>query len=336
MKWNSEQLAWLIRRHAVEMTHVSGGSHIGAILSVADIVAVLYADVMHYRPEEPDWQERDRFILSKGHAGASIYAALAEVGFFPTEELKTHYQDGSRLSGHVSHYLPGVDLSTGSLGHGLSVACGMAYAAKKDGDTSHRVFVVLGDGECDEGSVWEAALFANHFRLNNLVAVVDHNHMQSLDFNENTLELEDLGAKWRAFGWNVLEINGNDHEALHAAFARVEAERDDTRKPTVIIAHTVKGYGVSFMQNDILWHYRFPHDGWEYDMAVTELHRAKPEGVADPYTPDGIHNPVYPGPYDDIGNDHTFSLTWKPGYPEQMRRVEVVLHGHAVYKEQKK
>ena len=325
MKWNSEQLAWLIRRHAVEMTHLSGGSHIGAILSVADIVAVLYADVMHYRPEEPDWQERDRFILSKGHAGASIYAALAEVGFFPTEELKTHYQDGSRLSGHVSHYLPGVDLSTGSLGHGLSVACGMAYAAKKDGDTSHRVFVVLGDGECDEGAVWEAALFANHFRLNNLVAVVDHNHMQSLDFNENTLELEDLGAKWRAFGWNVLEINGNDHEALHTAFARVEAERDDTRKPTVIIAHTVKGYGVSFMQNDILWHYRFPHDGWEYDGAVAELHRQKPSGVTDPYTPHGVPAPVRPEVGDDPNDDHTFSRTWHPRYPEPMRRVEAAV-----------
>ena len=161
------------------MTHLSGGSHIGAILSVADIMAVLYADVLKIDPENPKSPDRDRFILSKGHAGASVYAALAENGFFPVEELKTHYQNGSRLSGHVSHHLPGVDFSTGSLGHGLSAATGMAYAAKKD-KKSHKVYVVLGDGECDEGSVWEAALFANHNELGNLVAIIDHNKMQSM------------------------------------------------------------------------------------------------------------------------------------------------------------
>ncbi|SFB66270.1 transketolase [Ruminococcus albus] len=323
MKKTSEQLAWLIRRHGIEMTHLSGGSHIGAIMSVADVVAVLYADVMKYRPEEPKWQDRDRFILSKGHAGASIYAALAEEGFFPVEELKTHYQNGSRLSGHVSHHLPGVDFSTGSLGHGLSAAVGMAYAAKKDKNENHKVYVVLGDGECNEGSVWEAALFANHFRLNNLVAIVDHNHMQSLDFNENTLEIEDFGAKWKAFGWNVVEINGNDHNELKAAFRYAdENSKIAEHKPTVIIANTIKGYGISFMQNDILWHYRFPHDGWEYDTAVNELHKVKPDGIIDPYTPNGIENPVMPTEDDDIGNDHTFSSTWNTTYPEIMRRVE--------------
>lgn len=318
----SEQLAWKIRRHGVEMTHLSGGSHIGAIMSVADIMAVLYADVLKYDPKNPKWEGRDRFILSKGHAGASVYAALAENGFFEVEELKTHYQNGSRLSGHVSHHLPGVDFSTGSLGHGLSAGVGMAYAAKKDGK-HHRVFVVLGDGECDEGSVWEAALFANHFRLNNLVAIVDHNHMQSMDFQENTLEIEDFGSKWKAFGWNVLEIDGNNHEELKKAFEKAEENRkDSSHKPTVIIANTIKGYGVSFMRNDILWHYRFPHDGWEYDCAVNELHQNKPEGVEDPYTPNGIENPVLPNEKDDINNDHTFSYTWHTTYPEQMRRVE--------------
>lgn len=322
MKYSSEQLAWLIRRHGIEMTHLSGGSHIGAILSVADIVAVLYSDVMKYDCNVPEWSERDRFILSKGHAGASIYAALAENGFFDVEELKTHYQNGSRLSGHVSHHLPGVDFSTGSLGHGLSAGTGMAYAAKKDGK-DHKVYVVLGDGECDEGSVWEAALFANHFRLNNLVAIVDHNHMQSLDFQENTLEIEDFGSKWKAFGWNVIEINGNSHSELKAAFAKAdENSKAPEHKPTVIIANTIKGCGVSFMQNDILWHYRFPHDGWEYDTAVTELHANKPEGVTDSYTPDGIKDPVLPAENDDIGNDHTFSYTWNTTYPEKMRRVE--------------
>lgn len=318
----SEQLAWKIRRHGIEMTHLSGGSHIAAILSVADIIGVLYTEVLHVDPNRPEWDERDRFILSKGHAGASIYAALAENGFFPVEELRTHYQNGSRLSGHVSHHLPGVDFSTGSLGHGLSAAAGMAYAAKKDGKT-HKVYVVLGDGECDEGSVWEAALFANHFRLNNLVAIVDHNRMQSLDYSENTLELEDFGSKWRAFGWNVIEINGNDHAELREAFRRADAvAAGESHKPTVIIADTIKGCGISFMERDILWHYRFPHDGWEYDCAINELHAKKPEGVEDIYTPKGIQHPVLPTEADADPGDHTLTLTWKPSYPEQMRRVD--------------
>lgn len=310
MKKTSEQLAWLIRRHGIEMTHLSGGSHIGAVLSAADILAVLYADILRYDPEDPEWDGRDRFIMSKGHAGAAVYAALAESGFFAPAELKTHYQNGSRLSGHVSHHLPGVDLSTGSLGHGLCAAAGMALAAKQDGK-HHRVFAVLGDGECDEGSVWEAALFANQYRLENLVAIIDHNHMQSLDTCEKTLELEDFGAKWRAFGWNVIELNGHDHNALRSALTDT---RSAGHKPTVVIANTVKGKGVSFMENDILWHYRFPHDGWEYDGAVTELHAAKPAGVEDPYTPDGIADPVKPGPDADIGNDHTASAGWHPTY----------------------
>ena len=310
MKKTSEQLAWLIRRHGIEMTHLSGGSHIGAVLSAADILAVLYADILRYDPEDPKWDGRDRFIMSKGHAGAAVYAALAESGFFAPAELKTHYQNGSRLSGHVSHHLPGVDLSTGSLGHGLCAAAGMALAAKQDGK-HHRVFAVLGDGECDEGSVWEAALFANQYRLENLVAIIDHNHMQSLDTCEKTLELEDFGAKWRAFGWNVIELNGHDHNALRSALT---GTRNAGHKPTVVIANTVKGKGVSFMENDILWHYRFPHDGWEYDGAVTELHAAKPAGVEDPYTPDGIADPVKPGPDADIGNDHTASAGWHPTY----------------------
>lgn len=219
----SIQLAWLIRRHGIEMTHLSGGSHIASVMSVADIIAVLYADILEYDPARPEWDGRDRFIMSKGHAGAAVYAALAESGFFDVGELRSHYADGSRLSGHVSHYIPGVDFSTGSLGHGLSAAAGMALAAVQDGKP-HRVFAVLGDGECDEGSVWEAALFANHYRLENLVAVIDHNRMQSLDYCENTLELEDLGAKWRAFGWNVIRLDGHDHNALRSALADTHNE----------------------------------------------------------------------------------------------------------------
>ena len=273
---NSQELAWRIKRHGVEMTHLSGGSHIGSILSVADIVGVLYAGAAEIRPEEPEWDGRDRIILSKGHAGAAIYAALAERGFFDVDELRTHYADGSRLSGHVSHKdVPGVDLSTGSLGHGLSVGAGMAYAAKKDGKR-HRVFVILGDGECDEGSVWEAAMVANHYRLGNLVAIIDHNRMQSLDFCENTIALEPFADKWRAFGWNTIKLDGHDHEALHRAFEGCRG----SEKPTVIIAETIKGKGISFMEQDILWHYRFPHEGEEYDGAVAELEAQRPQAPA--------------------------------------------------------
>lgn len=305
MRKNSEELAWLIRRHGIEMTHLSGGSHIGAILSVADIVAVLYRNILKYDANNPKWEERDRIIFSKGHAGAAIYAALAESGFFNVGELKTHYQNGSRLSGHVSHYLPGIDLSTGSLGHGLPVAAGMAYASKKE-NKNHRVFCILGDGECNEGSVWEAVMFANQYELNNLVAIVDRNKMQSLDFCENTMKLNPLKNKFENFGWNAIEIDGHNHEELTKSL-----EKSDTSKPTMIIANTTKGKGVSFMENNILWHYRFPHDGWEYDQAIIELHRVKPENVVDAYTPNGIENPEYPTEKDEINKDYTLSATWK-------------------------
>ena len=276
----SEQLAWLIRRHGVEMTHISQGSHIGAIFSVADIVAVLYNDVANVCPENFKDENRDRVILSKGHAGAAIYAALAEKGFFDREELKTHYADGSRLSGHVSHKgVPGVEFSTGSLGHGVCVAAGMALGAKLD-KKPYYTYAIIGDGECDEGSVWEMALFANHFKLNQLVVIVDHNKMQSLDFCENTLSLAPFADKWKSFGWNVLEVDGHNHDELRNALNSAKQSDD---KPTVIIANTVKGKGVSFMEYDILWHYRFPHDGEEYDGALKELHTAMPQGVVDPY-----------------------------------------------------
>ena len=271
----SLELAWKIRRHGIDMTHISKGSHIGSILSVADIIAVLYSDIVKFDNKKPKWDERDRVILSKGHAGAAIYAALAESGFFDVKELKTHYADGSRLSGHVSHKIPGIDLSTGSLGHGLSVGTGMALAGKKN-KKDYRVFVILGDGECDEGSVWEAALFANHYRLDNLVAIVDHNHMQSLDFCDKTIELSPFADKWKAFGWNVKEIDGHNHNELREALRNTENENS---KPTVIIANTIKGKGISFMENNILWHYRFPHEGEEYDCAIRELELQKPKGL---------------------------------------------------------
>ena len=313
---NSEQLAWKIRRHGVEMTHLSGGSHLGSILSVADIMAVLYTDVLKVDPQNPDNANRDRFILSKGHAGAAVYAALAETGFFDVAELVTHYQNGSRLSGHVSHYVPGVDLSTGSLGHGLPVGVGMAYAGLKS-HKDYNVYVVLGDGECDEGSVWEAALFASHNGVKNITAIVDHNKMQSMDFCNKTLDLGDFESKWESFGWNVVSIDGNNHDDLKTAFAK----KFDNNKPKVIIANTVKGKGIPFMENDILWHYRFPHDGWEYDLAVTELHKIKPQGVEDIYTPNGIKNPTPVPDNADIYNDHTTTATWHPTWQKEGKQA---------------
>ncbi len=267
-----EVLAWLIRRHGLEMTHISRGSHIGAIFSVAEIMAVLYTRILKVDPQNPQWEDRDRLILSKGHAGASVYAALAERGFFPVEELRKHYADGSHLSGHVSHRgVPGVEFSTGSLGHGLAVGVGLALGAKMDG-RDWRTFVVLGDGECDEGSVWEAVLEANHFGLDHLIAIVDHNHMQSLDFCEKTLKLEPFDDKWASFGWYVQRVDGHDVHALENALRNASEHRGN---PSVVIADTVKGKGVSFMENDILWHYRTPQ-GEEYEAARLELEAQRP------------------------------------------------------------
>lgn len=264
------ELAKRIRIEALRMTSRGGGSHIGAVFSVADIMAVLYGSVLRVRPNQPDWDGRDRFILSKGHAGASVYVALAETGFFPKEKLDGYYLDGSDLSGHVSHKgVPGVELSTGSLGHGLSVSAGRAYAGKQTGK-DFRVFCLLSDGECDEGSNWEAILFAGHHGLDNLVAIVDYNKIQSLAPVAETLRLEPFADKWRAFGWSVVEAEGHNHEALKKALIDIPNEHG---KPTVLIAHTTKGKGVSFMENQVLWHYRVAR-GEEFDAAMKELEEA--------------------------------------------------------------
>jgi transketolase len=234
---------------------------------MADLMAVLYGGVLRVDPQNPDLPDRDRLILSKGHAGAGVYAVLAETGFFPVEKLESHCQDGSDLCGHVSHIgIPGVELSTGSLGHGLSIGAGMALGARFD-DRSFRVFVLMSDGECDEGSTWEAILFASHHELDNLVAIVDYNKIQSLDWVEKTLALEPFADKWRSFGWSVVEVDGHDHEDILAGLENISPEPG---KPTCIIAHTVKGKGVSFMENSVLWHYRTARGG-EFDAALLEL-----------------------------------------------------------------
>lgn len=262
-----KEMARRVRIHALRMTSAGGSSHIGAVFSMADIIATLYGGVMRVDPADSKHADRDRFILSKGHAGAGVYATLSERGFFPAQWLSTHHQDGSRLSGHVSHKgIPGVELSTGSLGHGLSVAAGMALGAKLDGRT-HRTYCLMSDGECDEGSVWEAVLFASHHGLDHLVAVIDYNKIQSLASVAATLALEPFADKWRAFGWAVTEVDGHDHAALRDTLSAVPAT---SGKPLCVIAHTVKGKGVSFMENTVLWHYRTARHE-EFDAALREL-----------------------------------------------------------------
>jgi len=260
-------LATRIRRRVLTMIHTSKSSHIGSSFSSVDLLVVLYNGVLRVDPTRPDWPDRDRFVLSKGHGCAALYAVLAERGFFPLEWLDTFCQNGSRLPGHATHtYLPGVEVSTGSLGHGLSIACGMALAAKRDG-RSYRVFALLSDGECDEGSTWEAVLFASHHWLDNLIAIVDYNKIQGLGRVEEVINLEPFAEKWRSFGWAVREIDGHDVLEIEDTLTQVPFEAG---RPSCVIAHTVKGKGVSFMEDKLLWHYRSPQ-GEEYETALAEL-----------------------------------------------------------------
>ncbi len=234
---------------------------------MSELLAVLYGGgLLRVDPARPDWPERDRFILSKGHGCAGLYAALSEAGFFPLEELDTFYLNGTRLAGHATTTVPGVELSTGSLGHGLPVGTGMALAAKRAGE-SHRVFVLLSDGECDEGSVWEAALFAPQHKLDNLVVIVDYNKIQSLGTVKEVIDLDPFADKWRSFRWAVREVAGHDVNSVREALDAVPFEAG---RPSCIIAHTVKGKGVSFMEDKLLWHYRAPL-GDDRAIAMREL-----------------------------------------------------------------
>jgi transketolase len=255
----SVALARAIRSHILCMAHRAHGYHVGSSLSMADILAVLYCRVLRVDPTRPDWPDRDRLIVSKGHGAAAVFSVLAERGFFPTEWLESYYKDGARLPGHVTYGVPGVEVSSGSLGHGLSIGCGMALASKSNG-RSNRVFVVLSDGDCQSGSTWEAALFAHHHALDNLVAIVDHNKIQAYGTVKEVLDVEPLADKWHAFRWTVREIDGHDCELLEGALGSVPFE---TGKPSIILAHTIKGKGVSFMENDLAssgWHYGTPDD----------------------------------------------------------------------------
>jgi len=250
-----EKLAIAVRAHALRMVHQANASHIGTCLSMADLLAVLYGGIMRIDPKRPTWPERDRFILSKGHGAAAVYAVLAERGFFSTNKLATYCQDGSPLVGHISHHsVPGVEVSSGSLGHGLPIGCGMALAAQRDGQP-YRVFVLMSDGECDEGSTWEAALFAPHHRLDNLTAIIDYNGIQSFGAVKEVLDLDPLAEKWRAFGWSVREVDGHNLNSIADALSDVPFE---LARPSCLIAHTIKGKGISFMENELAWHYKSP------------------------------------------------------------------------------
>ncbi|MFZ1413388.1 MAG: transketolase [Defluviicoccus sp.] len=264
---SSVDLALQIRRTAIEMTSRANASHIASSLSVTDILAVLYSRVLVFDPQQPRWRDRDRFILSKGHACAALYAVLAEYGFFPKEWLATYYMDGSHLAGHATHKgVPGIEVSTGALGHGLPLATGMALAGKRD-ERTHRVFCVLSDGECDEGSNWEAALFAPHHHLDNLTVIIDYNKIQSLGWVKDVIDLDPLADKWRAFRWAAREVDGHDHAALEALLTAVPFEAG---RPSCIVAHTIKGKGVSFMENNLQYHYTPPR-GDELARALAEL-----------------------------------------------------------------
>lgn len=260
----SSGLARNIRVNALRMVHRARASHIASALSIVDILAVLYGRVMNIGPSLIDSEDRDRFILSKGHACVALYSTLAEMNIVAKSELETYGQDFSWLMNHVSHKVPGVEFSTGALGHGLPFGVGKALAAKAD-NKDWRVFVLLSDGEMDEGSNWEALMFASHHRLVNLTAILDYNKLQSLDTIANTLGLEPLRAKLEAFGWLVIEVDGHKYDDLNDALVF-----KSTDKPLFIIAHTLKGKGVSFMENTVEWHYKNPNDE-QLALALAEL-----------------------------------------------------------------
>jgi len=251
---NLTKKANLLRCHVVKMVYEAQSGHPGGALSAADIIAALYFHEMRVDPENPEWQDRDRFILSKGHACAVWYAALAERGFFPLKELSTFRKFGTILQGHPDmKKTPGVDMTSGSLGNGLSVGVGMALGAKID-RKNYRVFVMLGDGEVQEGAVWEAAMAASHYKLDNLIAIVDYNGLQVDGWVKEVLSVEPLVEKWKSCGWYTIEIDGHDMGAILEAFYRIKK----IDRPSVIIAHTIKGKGVPFMENQVKWHAKAP------------------------------------------------------------------------------
>ena len=263
----NKYLAKKIREHSLHMTHNAKASHIGTCLSMADLLAVLYNQVLNIDSSNPNLKDRDRFILSKGHGAAIYYALLAECGFFPKEWLDTYCQDSSHLPGHVTKIgIPGVEVSTGSLGHGLPIGCGMALAGNNE-KKEYSVYVMLSDGELDEGSNWEAILFASQHHLENLVVIIDYNKIQSFGNVKDVINLEPLLDKFESFGWAVKEIDGHNLEEISSTLKHIPFQDG---KPSMIIAHTIKGKGVSFMENKLEWHYKSPNDE-QLNLALSEL-----------------------------------------------------------------
>ncbi|HZX46852.1 MAG TPA: transketolase [Clostridia bacterium] len=262
-----ERIALRIRRAIIEMTHAAKSGHPGGSLSSVEILTALYFAIMRIDPERPDWEDRDRFVLSKGHASPALYAALALRGYFPEEALLWFRRIDSMLQGHPDMKgTPGVEMSTGSLGLGFSAACGMALAARLD-KKDCRVYTLIGDGEAQEGIIWEASMAAAHYRLDNLTAFLDHNGLQIDGPNEEVMSVEPLAAKWRAFGWEVLQVDGHSFGQIMDAVAKAKLAKG---RPTMIIAKTTKGKGVSFMENAAGWHGKAPGDQ-EKDAALKEL-----------------------------------------------------------------
>ncbi len=262
-----KKLAQNIRIDLLKMIFNSKSSHIGSSLSIVDLLAVLYGKkVINFDADNPLLASRDRFILSKGHAAAALYSTLANVGYFSKKYLLKYGFNKSKLLAHASHHVPGVEFSTGSLGHGLPIGCGVALAYKRKKLSNH-IFIINSDGEMSEGSNWEAILFAAHHKLDNLILIIDYNKLQSFGSVENTLRIEPLSEKFSSFGWNICEVDGHNYEQIEKALLKAKKYKG---KPNCIIANTVKGKGVSFMENKVKWHYKSPNDK-EYAVAIKEL-----------------------------------------------------------------
>lgn len=261
-----EGIARELRRDAIETIYQAGSGHPGGSLSEMDILVALYFDVLRHDPANPNWPDRDRFILSKGHACPGLYAVLAKRGYFPREELWSFRKTGAMLQGHAHPGTPGVEMNSGSLGQGLSFAVGAALAARLS-NKRYKVYALLGDGECDEGQVWEAAMSASHYRLGNLIAIVDRNRIQNDRFTDDVMRLEPLASKWRAFGWRVLEVDGHSIGKIRDTLRQAGRTRN---RPTLVLARTIKGRGVSMMENNPDFHGRAPNKE-EYEQAMKEL-----------------------------------------------------------------
>jgi transketolase len=262
-----DQKSKSLRRTIVRVLDLCGRGHVGAAFSLIEILRVLYEDVLKYDARNPKWSMRDRFILSKGHGCLALYAVLCDKGFFPEEEMWNFCKPTGLLGGHPEHKVPGVEASTGSLGHGLPIGVGMALNAKID-KADYRTFVIIGDGECNEGSVWEAAMAASKHQLNSLTVIVDYNKHQSYSTTKEVLDLEPFAQKWQAFGFSVIEADGHDIVDLKRVFSRLP---DDPHKPTVVICHTIKGKGISFVENNLKWHHKNKLNNEELEALLKEL-----------------------------------------------------------------